>query len=134
MNTYDQTVAGVVTGAVSAKRLRLSGRRRRPNDWLAERDPRDRHAPRVPPGNGGIRGGTLSTTRPLRVVTSGDLTIGTAAEPTAVVAPDGFVKAGPGRLTLFGTAASTHRQRRDRAADRFGGRGHAGASATRRPS
>jgi autotransporter-associated beta strand protein len=59
--------------------------------------------------NAGIVGGAIDFSAQVsRFVTTNDLTIGTAANPTTLTGTSPFVvKSGPGTLTLFGTPATT---------------------------
>jgi autotransporter-associated beta strand protein len=58
--------------------------------------------------NAGIINGTITYgSQTARFITSTDLTVGTAANPTALVGTGQFIKSGPGTLTLFGTAGTT---------------------------
>ncbi|MFO0811428.1 MAG: autotransporter-associated beta strand repeat-containing protein [Gemmataceae bacterium] len=64
--------------------------------------------------NAGIVGGTVDFgSQTIRIVTTNDLSIGSAANPTTILGTynssvgNTFYKAGPGKLTLFGTAATT---------------------------
>jgi autotransporter-associated beta strand protein len=58
--------------------------------------------------NSGFVNGTLAFgSQPARVITSADLTLGTAAQPVTITGTGGLIKSGTGRLTLFGTPTTT---------------------------
>lgn len=104
--TYDNTNVSVVTGNVATNALRLSangGVQMNAGTTLSL----ETGMILALPNNVGISGGAINTSKAFRVINSGDLTIGTAAAPTTISASNGFTKAGPGRLTLFGTPSTT---------------------------
>ncbi|MFO0811305.1 MAG: autotransporter-associated beta strand repeat-containing protein [Gemmataceae bacterium] len=103
-STYD---AGSVTltGAVAANAVRFAGG----TIDLAGNDlSLTSGALLLGPAAGTIQGGTLNVgASPARITAVGNLSLGTAGSPTALVGTGGFNKFGSGILTLFGTAATT---------------------------